>query len=163
MTRAMPRSRVSARERRPNHIALRGRRLLRVAVLLAALPLTGCAGRAVDDASADKVQGKQLFAQTCGGCHTLADAATAGTVGPNLDDAFRGARAASGGGFEESTFFQITLDQMRLPAPPMPDYDSGPQKLTEQELINIAAYVADVAGEEPEAAGGTTAVTTTSP
>ncbi|MBK5230413.1 MAG: c-type cytochrome [Thermoleophilia bacterium] len=29
--------------------------------------------------------GKQLFTSTCGGCHTLAAAATKGTTGPNLD------------------------------------------------------------------------------
>ena len=132
----------------------------------AVLPLTGCAGRAVDQANADKTQGQELFVRHCGGCHTLADAATLGTVGPNLDHAFAAARSANGGGFDESTFFQITLDQMRLPAPPMPDYDSGPQQLPEQQLIDIAAYVADVAGEAPEdqqAAGDTTAATTTAP
>jgi mono/diheme cytochrome c family protein len=147
---------------------LRGRRHLRVAVLLAAIPLAGCAGRAADSSGADVIQGKQLFAETCGGCHTLADAATLGTIGPNLDDAFRGARSKSGGDFEESTFFQITLDQMRLAAPPMPDYDSGPQKLPEQQLVDIAAYVASVAGQpvqeqSQQAAGGTTPETTTSP
>ena len=31
-------------------------------------------------------QGKQVFTQTCGGCHTLKDAGTSGTVGPDLDD-----------------------------------------------------------------------------
>jgi mono/diheme cytochrome c family protein len=30
--------------------------------------------------------GRDLFASTCGGCHTLAAAGTTGTVGPNLDD-----------------------------------------------------------------------------
>jgi mono/diheme cytochrome c family protein len=30
--------------------------------------------------------GKDLFASTCGGCHTLSAAETTGTVGPNLDD-----------------------------------------------------------------------------
>jgi mono/diheme cytochrome c family protein len=30
--------------------------------------------------------GKELFTQSCGSCHTLADAGTSGTVGPNLDD-----------------------------------------------------------------------------
>src|SRR5262249_22103200 len=30
-------------------------------------------------------QGKQVFTQSCGGCHTLKDAATTGTVGPDLD------------------------------------------------------------------------------
>jgi len=28
---------------------------------------------------------KEVFVQNCGGCHTLADAGTSGTVGPNLD------------------------------------------------------------------------------
>jgi len=32
------------------------------------------------------VNAKELFTNTCGGCHTLADAGTDGTVGPNLDD-----------------------------------------------------------------------------
>jgi mono/diheme cytochrome c family protein len=30
-------------------------------------------------------EGKQIFTQSCGTCHTLADAGTNGTVGPNLD------------------------------------------------------------------------------
>ena len=30
--------------------------------------------------------GKDLFAQNCGSCHTLADAGTSGAVGPDLDD-----------------------------------------------------------------------------
>jgi mono/diheme cytochrome c family protein len=136
------------------------RRLLCAGLVGALLPLAGCAGRAVDQASADPTQGKQLFVQKCGACHALADAATVGTLGPNLDDAFRGARSPRGGDFEDSTFFQITLDQMRLAAPPMPDFDSGPEKLTEQQLVDIAGYVASVAGVEQQqgeqAAGGTT-------
>jgi mono/diheme cytochrome c family protein len=39
------------------------------------------------------VQGKALFTQQCGSCHTLADAGTTGEVGPNLDDALQGADA----------------------------------------------------------------------
>lgn len=31
-------------------------------------------------------EGKQIFTQSCGTCHTLADAGTSGTVGPNLDE-----------------------------------------------------------------------------
>jgi mono/diheme cytochrome c family protein len=31
--------------------------------------------------------GKSIFTANCGGCHTLADAGTSGTVGPNLDEA----------------------------------------------------------------------------
>jgi cytochrome c6 len=30
--------------------------------------------------------GKETFANTCGGCHTLSDAGTNGEVGPNLDE-----------------------------------------------------------------------------
>jgi mono/diheme cytochrome c family protein len=31
-------------------------------------------------------EGKQIFTQSCGTCHTLSDAGTNGTVGPNLDE-----------------------------------------------------------------------------
>ena len=31
-------------------------------------------------------EGKQIFSQSCGTCHTLGDAGTSGAVGPNLDD-----------------------------------------------------------------------------
>jgi mono/diheme cytochrome c family protein len=37
-------------------------------------------GQAADD-------GKSIFVTNCGSCHTLADAGTTGTVGPNLDQA----------------------------------------------------------------------------
>jgi cytochrome c6 len=30
--------------------------------------------------------GRSIFAETCGGCHTLSDAGTNGNVGPNLDE-----------------------------------------------------------------------------
>jgi len=141
---------------------LRARGLLPLALAGAALLAAGCGGRAVDSSGADTNNGKQLFATNCGGCHTLADAATAGTVGPNLDDAFRAARSETGGGFDASTVFDVTLDQMRLAAPPMPRFDSGPQKLSEDELKDIAAYVASVAGLPPKTAT-TAAGTTTAP
>jgi mono/diheme cytochrome c family protein len=139
---------------------LRARRFLPLALAGAALLAAGCAGRAVDSASADKNNGKQLFSQNCGGCHTLADAGTAGTIGPNLDDAFRASRTATGGSFEESTIFDVTLDQMRLAASPMPRFDTGPQALTTAELHNVAAYVASVAGLPPAAPQGTLATST---
>jgi len=106
-----------------------------------------------------------LFSQNCGGCHTLADAGTAGTIGPNLDDAFRAARSKTGGSFHESTIFDVTLDQMKLAAAPMPRFNTGPQALSEEELQDIATYVASVAGLPPVAASGATgaAGTTTAP
>ena len=130
-------------------------RLLPLALAGAALLTAGCAGRAVDSSAADTNAGKQLFSQNCGGCHTLADAGTVANIGPNLDDAFRASRTEEGGDFQDSTIFDVTLDQMKLAASPMPRFDTGPQKLSEEELQNIAAYVASVAGLPPEAAGGT--------
>jgi mono/diheme cytochrome c family protein len=53
--------------------------------LLALVALGGCA---VKHPTANLVQGKVLFAQKCGSCHTLAHANTSGTTGPNLDDMF---------------------------------------------------------------------------
>ena len=41
----------------------------------------------------DPAAGKVVFTTNCGGCHTLSDAGTTGTVGPNLDDAQAGRRA----------------------------------------------------------------------
>lgn len=35
--------------------------------------------------AAPSAAGKELFTSTCGTCHTLADAGTTGTTGPNLD------------------------------------------------------------------------------
>jgi mono/diheme cytochrome c family protein len=35
--------------------------------------------------AAASAEGKQIFTQSCGTCHTLSDAGTNGTVGPNLD------------------------------------------------------------------------------
>lgn len=42
---------------------------------------TGGAGGAAN------AEGKAIFTQSCAGCHTLADAAASGSVGPNLDEA----------------------------------------------------------------------------
>jgi plastocyanin len=55
--------------------------------------LLGLAGCAIKHPTANLIQGKQLFVQKCGACHTLSHAGTTGAVGPNLDDAFRQARA----------------------------------------------------------------------
>jgi cbb3-type cytochrome c oxidase subunit III len=108
--------------------------------------LTGCAGQAVDTQGADLTEGKELFLEKCGGCHTLAAAGTNGTTGPNLDNAFGASRDQ---GFSESTFFEVILEQMKIPGngSPMPEFDvKGPNYLDDQQLINIAAYVASVAG-----------------
>ena len=48
---------------------------------LAAVVATGC-GRE----DPDMANGKQLFVERCGSCHTLARACTTGVTGPNLDE-----------------------------------------------------------------------------
>lgn len=52
------------------------------------------AGKAEDKAPA--VDGKAVFADTCGSCHTLSAAGTSGTTGPNLDDVSLDAGAIEG-------------------------------------------------------------------
>ena len=44
------------------------------------------AGGGQADEGATTVDGKAVFADTCGSCHTLSAAGTSGTTGPNLDD-----------------------------------------------------------------------------
>jgi cytochrome c6 len=114
--------------------------------------------------------GKQLFTQACGGCHVLADAGTAGTIGPNLDDAFAQARAD---GMTNETFTQVVANQIRFPidvtstgAPGMPAADTTLPRCEDvegdafcvedqdQAISDIAVYVGAVAGtgataEEP--------------
>jgi cytochrome c6 len=122
--------------------------ILRVvpALLAAVLLAAGCAGETTSSEGADISTGKQLFTGKCGSCHTMKDAGTQGVVGPNLDEAFGYARSQE---FDSSTFFEVTLHQMRIPAPPMPDFDEPGTKdyLSDEELVAIASYVANCAGE----------------
>jgi mono/diheme cytochrome c family protein len=107
---------------------------------------TGCGTEGLPD-EGNASRGKTVFTSAegrCGACHELADARTKGTVGPNLDDAFAGAREE---GFKKSTIAAVVLDQIYYPTT-----GSGmPAKLVEGEDAEaVAAYVADVAGD-PEA------------
>ena len=103
---------------------------------LLAMALTGCAGAPTDDA--DLEAGKESFTQNCGVCHTLADAGTQAAAGPNLDDAFRGARQQ---GFEESQFAGVVEQWIKTPQPPM-----AADIVTGEDAENVAAYIASVAG-----------------
>ena len=116
------------------------------------LVASGCAAQTAEREGADTNRGKELFSQKCGACHVLQDAGTAGQTGPNLDDAFGYPRKQ---GFDDSTFFEVTLEQMEIPAPPMPDYDDAGDEanyLSDADRRAIAAYVADVAGNPGEQA-----------
>jgi cbb3-type cytochrome c oxidase subunit III len=112
--------------------------------LLAVALLAGCGtgGRAVS--SADTQNGQKLFSSTCGACHTLAAAGTSGTVGPNLDDAFRADLKQH---FKQSTIQNVVLDMIRLGSGPVAGGASMPAHLyTGQDAQDVAAYVASVVG-----------------
>jgi mono/diheme cytochrome c family protein len=114
--------------------------------------MTGCGATTTTRESANVDRGKELFQQKCGQCHVLADAGTAGQVGPNLDDGF----IARDQGFDESLYFELVLEQMEIPGPPMPDFDEPADKenfLPEDDRVAVAAYVASVARKPVEDTG----------
>jgi mono/diheme cytochrome c family protein len=47
---------------------------------------TGGGGEGGGGGAGASAEGKQIFTQSCGTCHTLSDAGTSGTIGPNLDE-----------------------------------------------------------------------------
>lgn len=100
--------------------------------------VAGCGGLKRFD-NPNLVQGKILFIEKCGACHTLARAGTNGTVGPDLDDAFAES-VANGEG--RSTIQGIVHDQVLYPNP------NGvmPAGLLKGSDVNdVAAYVAATA------------------
>jgi mono/diheme cytochrome c family protein len=79
----------------------------------------------------DPVAGKEVFlgSSACGGCHTLADAGTSGTVGPNLD--------------ESAPSADLVVERVTNGQGAMPAFGST---LTEQQIADVAAYVSSAAG-----------------
>src|SRR5689334_14539693 len=77
-----------------------------------ALASAGVSGCTLRGGGTDLVQGKQAFVQDCGTCHTLRRAGTKGTVGPNLDEAFRRSRQD---GMPSSTFMGVVERQIENP------------------------------------------------
>jgi mono/diheme cytochrome c family protein len=86
----------------------------------------GGAGGGAGDAEA----GKAVFASAqCGSCHTLADAGTNGQIGPNLD--------------ESRPSYELTVDRVTNGKPPMPAFKD---QLSEQQIRDVSAYVAEASG-----------------
>lgn len=124
-----------------------------------ALVVAGCGSVGYTKAGGDRGNGKELFTQKCGSCHTLADAGTAGKVGPNLDDGFRRARQD---GMTEATVRQVVRGQIAYPVTsPVTGSPGMPADIvTGQDANDVAAYVAAVAGQPvaaPPAAATTAA------
>jgi mono/diheme cytochrome c family protein len=113
------------------------RALVRAALIAtAAAALAGCGTGGISKGG-DPSAGKALFISGCGSCHTMADAATQGTIGPNLDNAFAADRRQ---GFQDSTIQQVVRDQIELAVPPMPaNIYRG------DDAESVAAYVAECA------------------
>ena len=123
-----------------------GRAIWLVATVAAAAALVGLTGCDLGPkANLDK--GQQLFTQKCGSCHTLTGAGTNGDIGPNLDYAFKQARA--NGGFDRDTFQGVVEYQIAYARPATPqqtDVYMPHNLVTGQDAKDVAAYVASVAG-----------------
>lgn len=128
--------------RRPRALAA----LVPLALML--LALGGCT---LKHPTANLVTGKELFVQKCGACHTLSHANTSGTIGPNLDDAFRQDRADG----IKSTSIQGLIDYWIQY--PNSDVYSGavmpPMLYKGQQAQDVAAYVAAVAARPGQDTG----------
>ncbi len=128
------------------------RRVVPALVALAAAVGTAGCGTVGNVTAGDQGTGKELFTQKCAACHTLADAGAAGTIGPNLDWAFKEARDQ---GFDESTIRDVVRGQIAYPDETPADGSQGmPADLvTGADADSVAVYVAAVAGK-PSAGGG---------
>jgi mono/diheme cytochrome c family protein len=90
--------------------------------------------------SGDTSKGKQLFSEKCASCHTLADAKSQGTIGPNLDDAFSSDKQQ---GFSEQTMADIVRGQIAYADPEGP---MTPNLVRGSDADSVALYIAKCAG-----------------
>ena len=107
--------------------------------LVLALALSACGSDADPAAEARIALGRQVFTEvsqpTCATCHTLADAGTAGKVGPNLD--------------------QLRPDSQRVATAVTNGVGIMPaqrDQLSAEQIAAVAAYVARVTGGADAAA-----------
>ena len=133
-----------------------GRRV-RMALLagFALVALTGCE---LKDDGDNLVNGKTLFVQKCGSCHTLARADAKGVVGPNLDEAWQ---QAEKDGLGRSTYEGLVHKQILQPNR-IPQVDPATGKelqlmpanlVTGEDAEDVAAYVAYAAARPGDDAG----------
>jgi mono/diheme cytochrome c family protein len=77
------------------------------------------------DLKGDPSKGKAIFASKgCTSCHTLADAGSTGTVGPNLDQA--------------KPSYELAVTRVTKGQGAMPSFES---QLSPQEIADVAQYV----------------------
>lgn len=116
-----------------------GRIALALVALVVALGMPACGG---DDDEAEGptettteepttddgavADGRTVFVDNCGSCHTLSDAGTTGSIGPNLD--------------ELSPSVDQVEEQVRNGGGGMPAFEGD---LTDDEIQAVSAYVAE--------------------
>ena len=108
------------------------------------LAVSGC-GSIKHGENANLILGKQQFVAKCGACHMLARAETKGTVGPNLDEAFRGSLAE---GLGRSAIRSVVQYQVEYPNPEniMPSGLASGSVL--KDIASYVAYAADRPGSD---------------
>jgi cbb3-type cytochrome c oxidase subunit III len=137
--------------RRPYRVGVLGAGLAAAALLAAGC---GTGGVASAGERPDTGNGQKLFSASCGACHKLQAAGTTGTIGPNLDNAFAESIAE---GYPQSSIENLVLDQIRLGSGSVATYTTNkkftvqtpmPANIVKgQDAIDVAAYVASVAGQ----------------
>jgi mono/diheme cytochrome c family protein len=126
------------------------------ALALAGIVLVALAGCGVSE-TGNFDRGRQLFVSTCGTCHTMKQAATTGTQGPDLDAAFAQARAD---GMDADTIAGVVKAQVDNPRPATsnPAVSMPPHLVSGDDLADVATYVGEAAGnpaiKPPTFAGG---------
>jgi mono/diheme cytochrome c family protein len=122
-----------------------------------AVTASGC-GAVKRVTSGDPSQGKALFQTKCASCHTLANARSTGTIGPNLDDAFASDKEQ---GFSLQTMADVVRGQIAYPEAPMP-----PNLVEGSDADDVSVYVAKCAANPAcgvTAASAAPPATTTAP
>jgi plastocyanin len=108
---------------------------------LAALAAAGCGSAQIKGGdNVNLIAGKKAFVAKCGSCHTLARADTKGTVGPNLDEAFRASiREGLVPGSQRAAIRGTVEEQIKIPY----IYGAMPKNLVRGATArDVAAYVA---------------------
>jgi len=120
---------------------------LAVGALAIAVALASAACSVKQGENPNLILGKQQFVAKCGACHTLARANTKGTVGPNLDEAFRTAVTEAHG---RSEIRGVVEFQVRYPNPE----GVMPKDLVHGSTVkDVASYVAQVAARPGQDTG----------
>jgi mono/diheme cytochrome c family protein len=114
-----------------------------LSILVAGAIVLAASGCGTSDS--DPARGRSLFIQRCGTCHQLAQAATSGVQGPDLDAAFAAGRSA---GQDSDTIEGVVKAQIEFPRPSNnnPNVSMPADLVQGQDLEDVASYVASVAG-----------------